>query len=290
MRRVGLPSTPEVLSVFITITMLASVLALPLTGARRGILIFPLIGVVIPTLIGEALTSTAILRGDKVLNFRRLVGMEILSWFLLIVAVPIGVVAGVILSYPMLWVDGFFAVLVFSLPIRFLTITSISSVQPRRKPLAAALPPILAITSFSILGSSPAVANAPTSLMFRGITAFVVGLILSALGVAGIIRNAERSGTPEVRDSPLTLFRAFLQHWLKSDPEPLEKRLGTLGTEGTIEGSILGFSGTKGSVGCVVVSNFHPGPYRDLGSAGLPSELKASIERSKGGIVQVPHG
>src|SRR5439155_547660 len=123
-----------------------------------------------------------------------------------------------------------------------------------------------------------------------GITGLVVGLILSAVGVSGIIRNVERSGTPEVRDSPLTLFRAFLQHWLKSDPEPLEKRLGTLGTEGTIEGSILGFSGTKGSVGCVVVSNFHPGPYRDLGSAGLPSKLKASIEGSKGGIAQVPHG
>jgi predicted neutral ceramidase superfamily lipid hydrolase len=88
----------------------------------------------------------------------------------------------------------------------------------------------------------------------------------------------------------MTLFRVFLQHWLRSDPEPLEKRLGTLGTQGTIEGSILGFSGTKGAVGSVVVSNFHPGPYRDLGSAGLPSKLKASIERSKGGVAQVPHG
>jgi len=115
-------------------------------------------------------------------------------------------------------------------------------------------------------------------------------MITSAAGVSRIIRNVERSGTPEVRDSPLTLFRAFLQHWLKSDPEPLEKRLGVLGTEGTIEGSILAFSGAKEAVGCVVVSNFHPGPYRDLGSAGLPSKLKASIERSKGGIVQVPHG
>jgi predicted neutral ceramidase superfamily lipid hydrolase len=108
--------------------------------------------------------------------------------------------------------------------------------------------------------------------------------------VSRIIRDVERSGTPEVRDSPLTLFRAFLQHWLRSDPEPLENRLGTLGTQGMIEGSILGFSGTKGAIGCVVVSNFHPGPYRDLGSAGLPSRLKASLERSKGGIVQVPHG
>ncbi len=289
-RRIGFPSTPEVISVFLTITVLSSVLALPLAGARRGILLFPLIGVVIPTLIGEALNSTIILRGDKVLNFRRLIGMEILSWFLLIVALPLGVVAGMVVSRPMLWVDGFFTVLLFSLPLRFLTIASISSVHSWRKPLASALPPILVIVSFSILGSSPAVANVPTSLLIRGIIAFAVGMIISAAGVSRIIRNVERSGTPEVRDSPLTLFRAFLQHWLKSDPEPLEKRLGVLGTEGTIEGSILGFSRAKGSVGCVVVSNFHPGPYRDLGSAGLPSKLKASIERSKGGIVQVPHG
>src|SRR5438552_10250014 len=213
--------------------------------------------------------------------------MEILSWFLLIVALPLGVVAGMVVSRPMLWVDGFFTVLLFSLPLRFLTIASISSVHSWRKPLASALPPILVIVSFSILGSSPAVANAPSSLLIRGIIAFAVGMIISAAGVSRIIRNVERSGTPEVRDSPLTLFRAFLQHWLKSDPEPLEKRLGVLGAEGTIEGSILGFSGAKGAVGCVVVSNFHPGPYRDLGSAGLPSKLKTSIETSKGGIVQI---
>jgi predicted neutral ceramidase superfamily lipid hydrolase len=289
-RRVGFPSTPEVLSVFLTLTVLASVLALPLAGISLQVaILFPLIGVVIPTLIGEALTSAVILRGDKVLNFRRLVGMEILSWFLLVVALPLGAVAGMVASNPALWAYGFFTVLVVSLPIRFLTIGSISSVQSWRKPLASALPPILAIISFSIFASGLGLSNAP-SILVRGIFAFVVGMVLSAVGVSGIIRNVEHSGTPEVRDSPLTLFRAFLQHWLKSDPEPLEKRLGALGTQGAIEGSILGFSDSKGAVGCVVVSNFHPGPYRDLGSGGLPSKLKASIEKSKGGNAQVPHG
>jgi predicted neutral ceramidase superfamily lipid hydrolase len=289
-RRVGFPSTPEVLSVFLTLTVLASVLALPLAGiSLQATILFPLIGVVIPTLVGEALTSAMILRGDRVLNFRRLVGMEILSWFLLVVALPLGTVAGVVFSNPALWAYGFFTVLVVSLPIRFLTISSISSVQSWRKPLASALPPILAIISFSVFGSSAGLSNAP-GILVRGIIAFVVGLVLSAVGVSGIIQNVEHSGTPEVRDSPLRLFRVFLQHWLKSDPEPLEKRLGALGAQGMIEGSILGFSGSKGAVGCVVVSNFHPGPYRDLGSGGLPSKLKASMERSKGGIVQVPHG
>jgi predicted neutral ceramidase superfamily lipid hydrolase len=155
---------------------------------------------------------------------------------------------------------------------------------------ASALPPVLSIISFSIIGLNSGLANVTSDLVIRGTTAFVVGIVLSAVGVSMILRDVERSGTPEVRDSPLTLFRAFLQHWLRSDPEPLENRLGTLGTQGIIEGSILAFSSMKATVGCVVVSNFHPGPYRDLGSAGLPSRLKASLEKSIGGIAQVPHG
>ena len=291
-QRVGFPSTPEVLSVFLTLTLLASIVALPLAGVGlQAAIFFPLIAVVIPSLLGEALNSTMFLTGDKVLNFRRLIGLEILSWFLLLVALPIGAIAGIAVSNSTLWADGFFTVMALSLPIRFLTIASISSVSFWKKFVASALPPILSIRSFSILGPSVVgLANVNSGLITHGTAAVLVGIVLSAAGVSGIIRNVERSGTPQVRDSPLTLFRVFLQHWLKSDPEPLEGRLGALGTQGTIEGSMLGFSGAKGAVGCVVVSNFHPGPYRDLGSAGLPSRLKWSIEGSKGGIAQVPHG
>jgi putative membrane protein len=290
-RRVGFPSTPEVVSVLLTLTILASILSLPLAGIDlQAALLFPLIAVVVPSLLAEGLNSTVTLRGDKVLNFRRLIGLEVLSWFLLIVALPLGAVAGAAASDPTLWVDGFFVVLIISLPVRFLTVASISAVPSRRKFSASALPPTLAILSFSAVLYNIGLANVINPHLFRGIVAFVAGVALSAAGVSRIIREVERSGAPEVRDSPLTLFRAFLQHWLRSDLEPLENRLGALGTQGTIEGSILAFSGIKGSLGCIVVSNFHPGPYRDLGSAGLPSRLKAALESSKGGIVQVPHG
>ncbi len=290
-RRVGFPSTLEVVSVLVTIASLATVLALPLAGVSlQATLLFALLVVVIPSIVGETANSILILHGDKVLNFRRLIGLEILSWFLLVVALPLGAIAGAAVSNPTLWIDGFFTVVVISLPVRFLTIASISSMPPRKKFSASALAPTLAIFSFLALRSGVGLSGVSDALLIRGVIAFVVGLVLSAAGVSRIIRNVERSGTPEVRDSPLTLFRVFLQHWLKSDPEPLERRLGALGTQGMIEGSILGFSGSKGAVGCVVVSNFHPGPYRDLGSGGLPTKLKASMERSKGGIVQVPHG
>ena len=290
-RRVGFPSTPEVLSVLLTLAVLASILALPLAGiGLQAALLFPLIVVVIPSIFGEAANSTVLLHGEKVLNFRRLIGLEILSWFLIIMVLPLGAFAGTIVSITTLWAAGFFVVLIVSLPIRFLTIASVSSVSPGRKFAASALTPSLVILSFSGIGFGAGLSGISSTVMIRGIAAFAVGVVLSAVGVSMIIRNVERSGTPEVRDSPLTLFRAFLQHWLRSDPEPLENRLGPLGTQGTIEGSILAFSGSKGALGCVVASNFHPGPYRDLGSAGLPSLLKASLERSKGGIVQVPHG
>jgi putative membrane protein len=290
-RRVGFPSTPEVLSAFLTLTVLASILALPLDGADlRAALLFPLAAVVIPTIVSEALNSAAILHGEKVLDFRRLMGLEILSWFLLVVALPLGAITGTIVSNTTFWADGFFVVLAFSLPIRFLTIASISSMPSWRKFLASSLPPILSVISFSIIASSSGLVIATGDFLVRGIVAFVFGVAIAAVGVSRIIRDVERSGTSEVRDSPMTLFRVFLQHWLRSDPEPLENRLGVLGTQGVIDGSILGFSGSKGAIGSIVVSNFHPGPYRDLGSGGLPARLKASLEGAKGGVVQVPHG
>ncbi|MBO0888248.1 DUF2070 family protein, partial [Candidatus Bathyarchaeota archaeon] len=86
-------------------------------------------------------------------------------------------------------------------------------------------------------------------------------------------------------------FRSFLDHWLRKTPTSLEERLLALSTEGSIETKILSFSGAGPKpIASIVVSNFHPGPYRDMGSGGLPSELKYALEKSHHGIVQVPHG
>ena len=283
-RRVGFPGTPEVLSAFASIVVLSAILSLPLVGTSlNASLIFAIYVVLIPTILGEALNAFAILR-DKVLDFRRMMGLEILSWFFLVLALPFSAIIGSIVSDNTLWIDGFFIVLAFSLPTRFLTIGSISSVSVWKKLAASSLPPILVILSLYLTGSS-----LTDSLVIRGVIALGVGVVVSAAGVSRIIRNVERSGTTEVRDSPMTLFRVFLQHWLRSDPEPLEARLGPLGKNGKIEGSILSFSGPSGPVGSVVVSNFHPGPYRDLGSGGLPARMKASMEKAVGGVVQVPH-
>src|SRR5437588_13133517 len=87
------------------------------------------------------------------------------------------------------------------------------------------------------------------------------------------------------------ILRSLLHPWLLKTQTALEERLLTLSTEGSIETKILSLSG-EGSKpkASFVVSNFHPGPYRDMGSGGLPSELKQSLEESQHCVVQVPHG
>ncbi len=158
-----------------------------------------------------------------------------------------------------------------------------------KKTIASLLPPSLSLLSLTIYLTILGYGVTGT-LALRGVLAFIIGAVVSTVGISRIIIGVEHSGIPAVRDSPMTLFRAFLQHWLSSDPGPLESRLDVLGVPGTIAGSILAFSNLGTPIGSFVVSNFHPGPYRDLGSGGLPSRLKATVERSIGGIVQVPHG
>jgi len=86
------------------------------------------------------------------------------------------------------------------------------------------------------------------------------------------------------------LFRDFLRHWLKGEGGPLENRLAALGRTGRINVSTLAFEGSGGLRTGVIISNFHPGPYRDLGSGGLPSMLKSGVESKNDTIIMVPHG
>src|SRR6266566_1744498 len=229
-RRVGFPTTSRVISIFAGIALLsASISLLPSDESLAQTLVFVGAILVWPAVLGEFLNATLILHKERILDFRRLMGLEIISLF------PIAVLLAL----------GYF-------------------VSPAT-PLQTLLPKILVL--------------------------LVTCSIVSASGVSFIIHRVEVSGRSEIGSSPMGLFRSFLHHWLRKTPSALEERLLTLSTEGSIETKILSFSG-EGSrpKTSFVVSNFHPGPYRDMGSGGLPSELKQSLQESQHGVVQVPHG
>src|SRR5215471_1746871 len=133
-RRIGFPSAPDIVSIFITITGLAAVVSLPLAGlGLTSTALVVLSGVIFPTILGEAISSKIILRGDPVLDFRRLMGMETLSWLPLVAILSLYSSIGTITGNHSFWINGLLVAIAVSLPVRFLTIFSMSSLGRRRK-------------------------------------------------------------------------------------------------------------------------------------------------------------
>src|SRR2546425_989149 len=291
-RRVGFPSTRRVIAIFAGIALLsASISLLPSNESPAQTLVFVGAILVWPAVLGEFLNATLILHKEKILDFRRLMGLEIVSLFPVAVLLPLSSWVGLLIGQKTLWEYGFLVGLAVSLPIRFLSTDAMSSLAAWRKLSAALTTPILITASFLALGYFVSPVTPLQTLLPKVLVLVVTSSIVSAIGVSLIIHRVEVSGRSEIGSSPMGLFRSFLHHWLRKTPTALEERLLTLSAEGSIETKILSLSG-EGSrpTASFVVSNFHPGPYRDMGSGGLPSELKQSLEESQHGVVQVPHG
>jgi len=291
-RRVGFPSTRRVIAIFAAIALVSGSISLLPSGENVAqTLVFVGAVLVWPAVLGEFLNSTLTLRKEKVLDFRRLMGLEIVSLFPVAVLLPLFSWIGLLIGQKTLWEYGFLVGLAVSLPIRFLSTIAISSLAPWRKILAALATPVLATTSFLALSYAISPGISLQTLLPKVLILLLTESVISSLGVSLIICRVERSGRSEIGHSPMGLFRSFLDHWLRKTPTALEERLLSLSTQGLIETKILSFSGEDSRPkASLVVSNFHPGPYRDMGSGGLPSELKRALEESRHGVVQVPHG
>src|SRR5213594_5011525 len=289
-RRVAFPSTPVVVSIFAAIALASAGVSLFVAGENLvRTLVFASAVFLLPGLASELVNSALLLRKDRILDFRRLMGVEVISILPMGAILLLFSIIGTLLGVARLWEDGFLIGLTVSLPVRFLTPMAMSSMSSWRK-LSAGLPTALLTTiMFLILSQFLSSGSSPTVIQVGVLVAS--GLVLSAAGVSLIIRRVEIEGGAEIHHSPMGLFRSFLDHWLRKTPTALEERLLSLSTEGSIETKILSFSGRDSRpIASLVVSNFHPGHYRDMGSGGLPSELKQFLEESKHGVVQVPHG
>jgi predicted neutral ceramidase superfamily lipid hydrolase len=87
------------------------------------------------------------------------------------------------------------------------------------------------------------------------------------------------------------LFRGFLLDWLDGNCELLEGQLEKISSEQGLNTTILGFrqKGTENATGILVVSNFHPGPFLNVGSSVLPQMIQEALTGEKS-VVAVPHG
>src|SRR6266581_4813378 len=107
-RRVAFPSTPVVVSIFAAIVIASAAISLLVAGESLvQTLVFAGAILFLPSLAGEFVNSAFLLRKDRILDFRRLMGVEVIS------ILPMGAVLllfsaiGALLGATRLWEDGF---------------------------------------------------------------------------------------------------------------------------------------------------------------------------------------
>src|SRR5438445_7433667 len=152
-RREGVPCTPRFIVSFAGIALLsASISLLPSNESLAQTLVFVGAILVWPAVLGEFLNATLILHREKILDFRRLMGLEIISLLPIAVLLPLFSWIGVLIGQKTLWEYGFLVGLAVSLPIRFLSTDAMSSLAAWRKLSAALTTPILTTASSLAVG------------------------------------------------------------------------------------------------------------------------------------------
>jgi putative membrane protein len=176
-------------------------------------------------------------------------------------------------------VVGLFAVL----PLRALAVFSMSSTSFVKRTIFTLMEPSLtALAVSAVFGISPG------RIVMGMVTASLVGLTFAF----ALVSVVELYGRREIGFSPIRMFRAFLTDWLEGKNRDLESYLNELGVETEIDLAAFVFrpKGKSDIKGVVLVSNFHPGPFLNIGSSALPFLFQSVIRRRFNAVAMVPHG
>ncbi|MHA2220668.1 MAG: DUF2070 family protein [Candidatus Thorarchaeota archaeon] len=153
-------------------------------------------------------------------------------------------------------------------------VNGLSDHHPVRNSIAALMPPLLWIITMLLI--APLDVTLPVS-----IATLIVHYIYRAVSV------------PFERDLGINgpqLLRAFGHDYLADNPTPLEQILTKISTTQDVPIEIILFKDDQGPVACGVIEYVHPGPFRDIGSSGLPSTIIEHIKEKHGIPAFVLHG
>jgi len=122
---------------------------------------------------------------------------------------------------------------------------------------------------------------------------FVFALVSVPIVVATIlvfIYLINRVGKKTLGVSSMLLLKTFLANWIEDINEPLENILERLGTEQSMDVSLLLFKTKNNVKAAMVVPAFHPGPFKNVGSSFLPYMIQSALEERLNCVAAVPHG
>jgi len=226
------------------------------------------------------------LKKDPVFSFRRCTALSVyslLGWLVLILAGTLvnQFVAGIWFRF---FVLGFCAALALRLLV-FLTVSFASLV----KVIAfSALQPFLYMVSVVYM----AWATTAFSLDLPLLAFFILSAVVTVTAVSAYVYSIDRVGRAILGVGSFSVLKAFLATWTEDLNTPFERLFELFSQESKIQVSALSFRNNKGVVKAImIVPAFHPGPFKNIGSSGLPYQIQKAVEdKFNGCTVMVPHG
>jgi len=245
-------------------------------GCFIGALVFA-----VPSILVETALGRFVLKDDPLFYLRRCLALSLvvnLVWmtFLLIG----GILPKTILGFPQ---KPFLLGMLCAYSLRALAIFSLSQRSLSRKLAATLAQPLGCVAvALPLLGLPPA----------QTVLLFAVAAAVSPALLYPLMSLIERRGSKAIGVSIMNLFRAFLAVFLDLKNQPLERYLEELGIVGNIGVSVLTFKtiSSRTAKAIIVVPNFHPGPFLNVGSSVLPMLIQNRIEDETKAAVMVPHG
>ncbi|MEM3754937.1 MAG: DUF2070 family protein [Candidatus Bathyarchaeia archaeon] len=245
--------------------------------------IFGFLVLTIPSIVSDITIYRIFLKKDPLFYLRRCFSLSLFTCLILNVNLIFGAILNKVFLNYTFPNDAFQLSLFILMPIRFLAIFCIASIEFMKKIISSILQPLLCTLSLCISFNCNLIDN--FGLLFL---ASSFGYIFAGF----IFVYIEKTGIKRIKIPPLMIFKSFLMDWLDRENKYIEDYLERLSVLHPIKVSTISFkSKSSGKIkGIIVVSNFHPGPFLNVGSSTLPYLIQKIIEKKYDTIVAVPHG
>jgi putative membrane protein len=235
-------------------------------------------------LVVDYFSSIRLLRYEPIYDLRRTVALSLYCWILWFLFIVGGKVvarfAGIQWLVRLLFL-GFSAVLI----LRLIVLNSTSFASYKRLLPASVFQPFSCILLFLFILTKGGYPLHFYYTLFFFLSSLVISVSSSFLFIFALNSVGKRMlGFPSI-----LLFKAFLLNWIANLNAPFEGVLEKLGEKQTVEVSLIKFNSSKPKA-FIVTPSIHPGPFKNIGSSLLPSQIKTTLEKKLGCIVCVPHG
>ncbi|MFX1483460.1 MAG: DUF2070 family protein, partial [Promethearchaeota archaeon] len=241
----------------------------------------------IPVFIGSGLLYIIATDENSPLDGRRTAGLVHFGLvFWIVLSVIGGLIDALIVSSAYEVRFSILGVVIAYMAFAFL-VNGLSDHHIARNVLASLMPPSLWILTMLFLAPLSGVIPSLPSLWYIPI---IGSFVIATIAVRFIYRAVSVPFERDLGINGPALLRAFGHDYLADNPEPIEKILTRIATVQDVPVEILLFKDEQGPVACGVIEYVHPGPFRDIGSSGLPATIIEHIKEKHKIPAFVMHG